>query len=97
MADLLFVKSHPFLAECDVFALQHSLKQISGLNATIFVPGHGPLGAARDLATNADYISVCIDMARSIVAQGDISAEKVSRVVAPEQFATWELSRFFTI
>ena len=68
MADLLFVKSHPFLAECDVFALLDSLKQISGMNATVFVPGHGPLGTAGDLATNADYISICVDTARNIVA-----------------------------
>jgi hypothetical protein len=80
-----------------VFALLDSLKQISGMNATVFVPGHGPLGTAGDLATNADYISICVDTARNIVAQGDISPERVSREVAPERFATWELSRFFTI
>jgi glyoxylase-like metal-dependent hydrolase (beta-lactamase superfamily II) len=97
MADLLFVNSHLFLAECDVFKLLDSVKQISVLDASVFVPGHGPMGSAADLRSNVDYISTCINTARILVAEGDTSRERLAREAVPAQFENWELARFFTI
>jgi cyclase len=96
MADLLFVNCHPFLDECDVTKLRDSLNRIAQMGATVFVPGHGPLGSAHDLATNLDYISMCQDVARDLISQGDTSPERIARQAPSGQFADWELSRFFT-
>ena len=97
MADLLFVNCHPYLEECDVSKLRDSLNRIAQMGATIFVPGHGPLGSAHDLTTNLDYITMCQAVAREIISEGDTSAERIARVAPSGQFAEWELSRFFTI
>jgi cyclase len=97
MADLLFVKSHPYLAECDVARLLDSLKQISALGANVFVPGHGGLGSASDLRSNVDYISTCVETAQMLAAEGDVSDARIAREDVPTRFEDWELSRFFTI
>lgn len=97
MADLLFVKSHPYLAECDVFRLLDSLKQISALGANVLVPGHGGLGSAADLRSNVDYISVCVEMGQKLAAEGDVSDARIDREDVPARFEDWELRRFFAI
>ncbi|MGZ6315656.1 MAG: MBL fold metallo-hydrolase [Anaerolineales bacterium] len=97
MADLLFVKSHPYLAEGDVFRLLESLKQISTLGANVLVPGHGGLGSAADVKSNVDYISTCVETAQKLAAEGDISDARIAREDVPAQFEDWELARFFTI
>jgi cyclase len=96
MADLLFVGCHPYLDECDVSTLRTTLGAILGMPATLFVPGHGPLGTAHDVNTNMEYISMCLEVARDLIAHGDTSTERLARETAPGQFATWGLSRFFT-
>lgn len=96
MADLLFVGCHPYLDECDVSRLRLSLEEISGMDASVFVPGHGPLGTLQDIAANLDYISMCTETAHKLVAQGDISPERIALEAPPAPFATWSLSRFFT-
>ena len=97
MADLLFVKSHPYLAECDVSRLLDTLKQISALGANMLVPGHGGLGSVADVKSNVDYISTCVEAAQKLAAEGDISDARIAREHVPAQFEDWELSRFFTI
>ena len=97
MADLLFVKSHPYLAEGNVFRLLNSLKQISSMGANVLVPGHGGLGSAADLRSNVDYISTCVETAQMLAAEGDVSDARIAREDVPTRFEDWELSRFFTI
>jgi cyclase len=96
MADLLFVNCHPYLAECDVYKLMEALKEIQNMQATVFVPGHGPVGTNRDLKSNIDYISMCIETAQKLVVWGNTSPERIAQERPPEKFAGWELSRFFS-
>jgi cyclase len=95
-ADLLFIDCHPYLDECDISKLRSSLEQVSGMDAAVFVPGHGPVGARRDIGTNLDYIAMCADTARELIAKGDTSETAIARVKQPSNYAHWTLSRFFT-
>ncbi len=96
MADLLFVHCHPYLEECDVSKLRLMLEEVSRIGVTVLVPGHGPVGTLQDVASNIDYIDLCCDVARRIVATGDTSAERIARELPHGQFANWGLLRFFT-
>ena len=97
MADLLFVGCHPYLAECDAFSLLAALKEIETMDASIFVPGHGPVGGKNDLKLMMDYITMCLDRSKSLVEQGMATGEHIGNEDLPGKYNSWELSRFFHI
>lgn len=97
MADLLFVNSHPYLAEGDVHKLLQALRQVNEMHAAVLVPGHGSVGTSTDLALNIDYISTCVETAQRLVAAGDTSLERIQQQRMPDRFSSWELPRFFSI
>jgi cyclase len=95
MADLLFVGCHPYLAECNVFKLLEALKEIENMGASIFVPGHGPVGGKDDLTLMMDYITMCLDRSKSLVELGNVTEEYFRQAKLPEKYNSWEISRFF--
>jgi len=94
-ADLLFVGCHPYLAECEGPRLLDALQQMQQMDAVTFVPGHGQIGDKKDLAVMADYVTTCMDRAKSLATQGNVTEERISQEKIPERFAAWELSRFY--
>jgi cyclase len=96
-ADLLFVNCHPFLAEGNTDQLIHALHQVSAMNVKMLVPGHGMVGSNKDIESNIEYISLCVETAKKLIAEGDTSWERIGREKLPDKFSNWKLSRFFTI
>ena len=92
--DLLFVNSHPFLAEGNVKKLQAALQKLLSIKAVAYVPGHGPLGTADDINLNIKYISTCIEMAVKLAGNGNMEATEMD---IPNEFSAWELSTFFAM
>ena len=97
MSDLLFVGCHPYLAECDIQKLLSALKEIAKLGAKTYVPGHGPVGSHQNLVMMTDYISMCMDKAQELVANGKITSDEIQDVKIPEKYDSWEHSRFYHI
>jgi len=95
MADLLFVDCHPYLGECDALKLLGALEEISRMDASIFVPGHGPVGDRHDLELMMEYITMCLERSKTLVMQGNATEEQIGREDLPEKYAAWDLSRFF--
>lgn len=56
LGDLLFVGVQPFLADGDPEEYLRILDRIEALDATTLVPGHGPVGSAKDLGIMRDYV-----------------------------------------
>lgn len=56
MGDLLFVESHPYLADGNISELLRTLDRVESLDSRALVPGHGPVGTAKDIALLRDYI-----------------------------------------
>jgi glyoxylase-like metal-dependent hydrolase (beta-lactamase superfamily II) len=54
--DLLFVAAHPYLADGDPEGWLRALDALKGFGAARYVPGHGPVGTAADLATLSAHI-----------------------------------------
>jgi glyoxylase-like metal-dependent hydrolase (beta-lactamase superfamily II) len=86
--DLLFVQHHPYLADGDPDRLLASLAELLGINATTYVPGHGPLGTADDVARMRGYV----DDLRKLAAT---STADVSGTPVPVSYAPWHYRRFF--
>jgi glyoxylase-like metal-dependent hydrolase (beta-lactamase superfamily II) len=96
MGDLLFVEFHPYLADGDPEHLLVILKEIEGLNAKVFLPGHGPLGGREDLEQIARYVNECKRVVQEYAKNGG-SEENISQIEIPEWCANWEFSDFFHI
>ena len=96
-ADLLFVDSHPYLAECDVRQTIQALDALSATGAKVFVPGHGPVGSAADLSLNVDYIETCLEAAQRLAGDGEVTPERARQEPIPEKFSSWTLRRFFAV
>lgn len=95
MSDLLFVGCHPYLAEGNPFKLLKALKKLSQLDATVFVPGHGPVGTRQDLKVLSDYIKYCLDTAQKINDEGGVRAESLTQLKIDERFNHWQFPQFF--
>jgi hypothetical protein len=65
------------------------------MEAATFVPGHGEIGDKKDLAVLADYVTTCMDHAKSLATNGSLAEERIRQERIPERFASWGLSRFY--
>jgi glyoxylase-like metal-dependent hydrolase (beta-lactamase superfamily II) len=65
MEDLLFSGFHPYLEECNPDKIHLILAQIRKMQATTFVPGHGPVGDASQL----DWMDEYIDTLNALVSE----------------------------
>lgn len=95
MSDLLFVGCHPYLADGDPLQLLNALRDLSELQATTFVPGHGPVGSRDDLRLEIEYIETCLETAQQLITVGDTSQERIADVEIAKNFRGWEYSQFF--
>ncbi len=88
--DLLFVDSHPYLAEADPESLIGALRRISGWDASLFVPGHGGIGGREDLFSLIEYVEFCIAAATKAKHDG-CNKESLLDVAIPDKFADWQM------
>jgi cyclase len=95
MSDLLFVDMHPYLADGDPAALQEALKQLNQLEASCYVPGHGPVGTAADVKLLIHYIDHCYETAHRLVETGETTEAGIPELAIPAEYQSWQLSRFY--
>jgi len=95
MSDLLFVGCHPYLADGDPLQLLKSLKELSQLDATCFVPGHGPIGTIDDLKLLIEYIDHCLRTAQTLVTEGSDYEDRIGELKVADSYKHWQLSQFY--
>lgn len=93
-SDLLFVKMHPYLGECQPEKLLQALNTLQQLGAEICVPGHGAVGTEADLLAMAAYTQNCLDAARRLVEAGEGWENLEEKVEIPERYRAWPFGRF---
>lgn len=94
-SDLLFVGCHPYLADGDPLRLPAVLRELLQLDATRFVPGHGPVGAREDLVLMMEYVERCRELALDLLKAGDVSEDRIAGLEIPRHYKDWEFPRFF--
>jgi glyoxylase-like metal-dependent hydrolase (beta-lactamase superfamily II) len=96
MSDLLFVGAHPYLGNGSPDRWQEVLASIldgtAGIDATRFVPGHGPVAGRDDVQRLIDYIADCKDIAARL---GQNQSPNVNDEPIPARYADWALPSFF--
>lgn len=94
-ADLLFVDSHPWLADGDPLKLRAILIELGQLSAPVLVPGHGPLGAERDLEALIAYIDHCLEVSQRMIEEGKEPPSSLAEVEIPEPYGEWVMRHFY--
>lgn len=89
--DLLFVDSHPYLADGSTDHLKEWLNFIDSLDAEIIIPGHGPIGDGQDLLLMTQYINSLEKIAANLI-EKELTPDQA---VIPETFKQWWFERFF--
>jgi glyoxylase-like metal-dependent hydrolase (beta-lactamase superfamily II) len=82
MEDLLFSGFHPYLDECDPTQVRQILSEIKSLDATVFVPGHGPVGGVSQLDWMVEYLDCLENLIDQVIDRGGREAD-LDKVVIP--------------
>jgi cyclase len=90
-SDLLFVGSHPYLADGEPDGWLRALDAIGAFGATRFVPGHGPVGTAADVRALADHIRGLQATAAQLHRDGT-SDEAVEGLLPTDASAAWDFA-----
>ena len=94
LADLLFVESHPYLADGDPINLKEILEEIGTFEADTLIPGHGPPGSKHDLSLMRQYIDHCEQAADSILDVENAEVQ-IANLVLPDPYAAWDYAIFY--
>jgi glyoxylase-like metal-dependent hydrolase (beta-lactamase superfamily II) len=95
--DLLFVGCHPYLADGDPLQLLKALGEIGHLDATYFVPGHGPVGTAQDIRSMIEYVDACLEAGYALVDEGNVDEDRIKELKIPDQFIQWNMPQFWPV
>jgi cyclase len=92
--DLLFVGAHPYLSEGDPRLLLDALKGLLTFDASIFVPGHGPIGTAEDMHLMIGYVEDCLRIGNELASAG-VDDEAILQITIPSKYAGWIMPHMF--
>jgi cyclase len=95
VADLLFVRCHPFLSDGDPGKLLSTLDEIESFQPKKLVPGHGPVGGIEDIRLMKEYIHHC-NLTGKQIFEKELDETDINETMIPEQYSNWVLSNFYT-
>ncbi|MDG7007807.1 MAG: MBL fold metallo-hydrolase [Nitrososphaerota archaeon] len=81
MGDLLFVGCHPYIADGNPKELFRIFDRVEALDARVLVPGHGPVGSAKDIGENRSYVEELQRTAREVRDSGGGLDQAVAKPV----------------
>lgn len=93
-SDLLFVNAHPYLSEGDPNMLLDVLNRLLLLDASIFIPGHGPIGTAEDIHLMIGYVENCLNIAEELALSG-AADWAISEIEMPKRYTGWIMPHMF--
>jgi len=88
MGDLLFIKSHPYIAGGFPGRWKRSLAEVEALGVVAVVPGHGPVGRSADLSLISKYIQSLEGIVADMNKAGK-HLEQVFNEPVPKPFDAW--------
>ncbi|MBN1182314.1 MAG: MBL fold metallo-hydrolase [Bacteroidales bacterium] len=93
-ADLIFNKSHPYLADGDFRNLKTILTSLELMEINKVVPGHGDIGGKELISVMKEYIEDLEDLAARMKSEGK-SPEDIEMVQIPAKYKDWILGAYF--
>lgn len=92
--DLVFIGSHPYLADGDPAGLRKILAGLTEWPIDIVVPGHGAVGNKKDIQAMINYIDMVASMAEELKRLGK-SPDDGNIDDIPEPYRAWQFPTFF--
>lgn len=93
-ADLVFSKSHPYLADGDFRNLKNILTSLELMDINKVVPGHGDIGGKELIGEMKEYVEYLEDLAAQMKSEGK-GLEDIEMVQIPAQYKDWILGAYF--
>jgi cyclase len=84
LGDLVNVGMHPSVTDGQPFRWIEILRRIRALKPTAFVPGHGEVGATREILLVEEYLRDLLRIARRLPEAG-----RLPKVAIPSRYSTW--------
>jgi cyclase len=81
-ADLVVVRSHPWMGHGDPDEWPRILERMQALDFDVLVPGHGPVGGREDVDAMLEYLAEAVEAAR----------EHGPRAPVPERYRDWDFA-----
>jgi cyclase len=94
MEDIFFNDCHPYLADGNPDVVLSILEQVKFFGASIFVPGHGPVGDMKQLDNLVGYIKRLKMLVRDAIQSG-IQEEQLDQIVMPNEYRHFTYPTFF--
>ncbi len=91
LGDLVVTKMHPSVGDGFPRAWVRILEDVRRLRSETVVPGHGPVGSARDVTRIQDYLR---DLSR-LVRTAESTHAPLRSIPVPERYRSWSGSPFF--
>lgn len=79
--DLLFTNYHTNLMDADLDGWLRALDTITAINATVIIPGHGPISTNKDVQAMKDYLVAFDKKVRELAAQGKEAETIASEII----------------
>lgn len=86
LADVLFVKEHPWLGSGNPITLLNYLKSLKAQAFTKFVPGHGGMGSCEDIESQIEYIEIIVEYLRN----KKNTSKQLRLEDLPKKFSKWD-------
>jgi cyclase len=95
-ADLVFIETHPYLADGDPDGLIRNLRQLQSYSVERVVPGHGEVGSSQDIALMIEYIETLGKTVQNFIAEGK-SESDLKSIEVPEPYTHWQFPNFYRV
>ncbi len=95
LGDLFFNEALPNTQDASVLEWTKTLEEILKIDADKYVPGHGPMGARKDLQSFLEYFVELKAMVEPAVTRGDSIEQILRDVQIPAKFSSWRFQNFF--
>ncbi|MFO7545093.1 MAG: MBL fold metallo-hydrolase [Trueperaceae bacterium] len=89
--DLLFVASHPYLADGEPEGWLAALERMTALDARVFVPGHGPIGSKGSLAVLVEHIQGLLAEAERLRRER-VAPDIIETAMPNDESVSWEFA-----
>lgn len=94
LGDLLGVQTHPSFGQADLEQWDDILEQIEALDVQTVVPGHGPVGARRDVAVMRQYLCDMTTLVSEAIVRGE-TEDQIAAIPPPAAYAAWQASDIY--
>jgi cyclase len=95
MGDLLFVERHPWFGDGNVESWHHHLlKLVSDTMYSVYVPGHGPVGGKKEIASILSYFEDTKKIVQNSIRENKPDSVIVTTAI-PDAYKNWLFSNFY--